>query len=125
MASDKERLGDKHVFVLPYTQYEIAMIGWVLGALFSLLFPFYLKVRDGQLTWADFNIGYLINFVITLGTGVMVSLLVFSIWIIPEGSQIVVLVIAFLTSAGFDDTVMKQVLKLLGVYEGIWVRLKS
>ena len=113
------------MFVLPYSNYEIAMIGWILGAIFTLLFPFYLKVRDGQLTWKDFNIGYLINFAITLGAGVLVSLLVFSIWIIPEGSQITVFVIAFLTSAGFDQTVMKQVLKLLGVYEAIWIRLKG
>ena len=111
--------------ILPFTQYEIAMLGWILGALFTLIFPFYLKVRDGQLSWSDFNIGYLINFAMTLGIGVLVSLLVFSVWIIPEGSQIVVFVIAFFTSAGFDDAVMKQILKLLGVYEGIWIRLKS
>jgi len=111
--------------LLPYTQYEIAMIGWILGALFTLLFPFYLKVRDGQLTWSDFNIGYLINFAITLAIGVLVSLLVFAVWVIPVGSQLTVFAIAFLTSAGFDQTVMKQVLKLLGVYELIWIRLKG
>lgn len=111
--------------LIPFTQYETAMIGWILGAIFTLLFPFYLKVRDGQLTWSDFNVGYLINFAMTLGVGVLVSLLVFAVWIIPEGSQIVVFVIAFLTSAGFDDTVMKQILKVLGVYEGIWIRLKG
>ena len=112
--------------VLPsFTAYEIALIGWILGAIYSLLLPFYLKVRSNQLTWSEFNVGYLINFVITIITGVAFSLLVFAVWVIPEGSQIVVFITAFFIAAGLDEAALKRLLKAIGAYEAIYNRLNK
>jgi len=102
-----------------------ALVGWILGAIYSLVFPFYLKVKDGSLSWSEFNLGYIVNFLITLGTGVAISLLVFSTWIIPTGSWFIVLVIAFLTAAGFDQEFIIRVLKAIGLYEAIYNRSKG
>lgn len=109
--------------LLPFTTYEMALYGWILGALFTLLFPFYLKVRAGDLTWSDFNYGYLVNFLITIFVGVTIALGIFEMWIIPEGSQFIIFIVSFLTSAGFDDSVIKEILKIIGLYESVWKRL--
>jgi len=106
------------------TAYQIALIGWILGAIFSLVYPFYLKVRKGKLFWSDFNYGYVVNFIITIITGVGASLLIFAVWIIPEGSQLVVLVTAFLMAAGFDQEVIIRVLGKLGLYQALYDRVK-
>ena len=95
----------------------VAGIGWSLGALVSLILPFYLKIRAGTLTWSDFNAGYLINFFITILLGIGASLAIFALWTIPQGSQMTVFVISFFASSGFDSELMKRILKWIGVYE--------
>ena len=94
-----------------------ALIGWILGALYSLLGIFYLKVRRGDLTWADFNVGFLINFVTNLFLGVAVSLLIFFTWTIPDGSWWAVLLISFGASAGIDQELIIRILKVIGIYK--------
>ena len=102
-----------------------ALVGWIFGALYSLILPFYFKVHAGTLTWSDFNIGYIVNFLITLGTGVAISLLVFATWIIPEGAWFIVLAMAFMTAAGFDQELIIKVLNRIGVYEFVYNRMKG
>lgn len=97
--------------------FQIGMIGWILGTLWTLLFPFYLKIKKGELTLADFNYGYLVNFLTTIAIGIFVSLLVFEMWMIPVEADWLVFVIAFLTAAGMDDTVLKELFKWMGLYE--------
>ncbi len=102
-----------------------ALVGWILGALYSLILPFYFKVRAGTLGWPDFNVGYIVNFLITLSTGVAISLLVFATWTIPTGTWFIVLVIAFFTAAGFDQEFIIKVLDTIGLYDAVWTRLKG
>ncbi|MHA2024171.1 MAG: hypothetical protein ACTSWQ_10970 [Candidatus Thorarchaeota archaeon] len=97
-----------------------ALVGWVLGALYSLLLPFYFKVRAGDLDYSEFNFGYIVNFLITLITGVAISLLVFATWTIPEGSWFIILLVAFMTAAGFDQELIIKVLNAIGLYEAVW-----
>ena len=99
-----------------------ALIGWALGAIYSLLFVFYLKVRSGEFDWNEFNLGYLVNFLITLVMGVALSLLVFATWTIPEGSWFIVLIISFMTAAGFDQELIIKVLGAIGLYEKVLER---
>lgn len=99
--------------------FQIAMIGWILGTLWTLLEPFYWKIRKGELTWADFDYVYFVNFFSTLLIGVFLGLLVFEFWTIPAGADWVAFVIAFLTAAGLDDTVLKELFKWTGLYERI------
>jgi len=98
--------------------FQISMIGWILGTLWTLLFPFYLKIRKGELTLADFNYGYLVNFFTTLAIGVFVSLLVFEFWLIPTAeADWLIFIISFLTAAGMDDTILKELYKWIGLYK--------
>jgi len=99
------------------TIFEIALIGWILGTLWTLLEPFYWKIHKGELTLADFNYGYLVNFFTTLAIGVFVSLLVFEMWMIPSEADWLVFIMAFLTAAGMDDTVLKELFKWIGLYK--------
>jgi len=113
------------LFSLSLTIDQWALVGWILGALYSLVFPFYLKVRDGSLTWSDFNAGYLVNFLITLGGGIAISLLVFATWTIPAGSWFIVAIISFLTAAGFDQEFIIKVLDAIGLYEFVWNKTRG
>lgn len=108
-----------HMQLLELSNYEFALIGWIFGGLWAMLLPFYLKIRAGTLTWRDFNYGYLINFFTSLAIGIGASLLIFAVWIIPEGSVFTIIIIAFGTSAGLDSTVIKQILKVIGLFEKI------
>ena len=97
--------------------FEIALLGWFLGTLWTLLEPFFWKVHKGELTWADFNYGYIVNFFTTLAIGVFISLTLFTMWTIPQEVGWLVLITAFLTAAGLDDTVLKELFKWIGLYK--------
>jgi len=100
-----------------FPTFQLGMIAWILGTLWTLLLPFYLKIRKGELTWGDFNYGYLVNFFTTIAIGIFAGLLVFEMWTIPLEVDWLVFVISFLTAAGMDDTVLKELFKWLGLYE--------
>ena len=97
--------------------FQIAMIGWILGTLWTLLMPFYLKIRKGELTLADFNYGYMVNFLTTIAIGIFASLVIFEAWPIPTEADWLVFAMAFLSAAGMDDTVLKELFKWVGLYE--------
>lgn len=105
--------------------FDFAMIGWILGTLWTLLFPFYLKIKKGELTLADFNYGYLVNFFTTLAIGIFVSMFVFTTWAIPVESGWMVFVISLLTAAGMDDTILKEFFKWVGLYKKLENRRAS
>jgi hypothetical protein len=99
-----------------------ALVGWILGALYSLLVPFYLKVRADEFDWNEFNFGFLVNFIINLIIGVAVSLLVFATWTIPEGAWWAVAILAFGASAGIDQEVIIKILNAIGLYQKVLER---
>lgn len=101
------------------TTFDIGFLGWVLGALYSLILPFYLKIRSGQLTWSDFNYGFIVNFITTIVIGLGVSIALFATWSFPAGGDLVLFATAFFMAAGIDDTLLKEILKVLGVYRKI------
>jgi ABC-type multidrug transport system permease subunit len=100
--------------------YESALIGWTLGALYMLLLPFYFKVRRGELTWKDFNLGYLINFATSIMSGLAASLFLFILWDIPNESNLAVLIIAFFVAIGYDKEAIERILEKFKVYEKVF-----
>lgn len=99
------------------TMYQIGLIGWIAGALYSFCFPFYLKIRSGELTLRDLNVAYLVSFLSNLAIGVVLSLILFETFLIPEGGQLIVLITAFWFSAGLDSQGLKQILKAIGAVD--------
>ena len=102
-----------------------ALVGWIVGAVYSFLLIFYGKVRAGKLTWADFNYGFIVNFITNLIAGVTASLFVFAVWTIPNETWFIVVIFAALTAAGFDQEFIKRILNKLGLYRYVfdrWIR---
>lgn len=107
------------------TNYETALVAWILGTLYSLLLPFYFKVRSGEMKWSDFNPGFLINTVISIAIGIIIGLEWFAVWTIPDGSQWQIFVTAFFMAAGFDQEFIVRILKRIGIYESIFNRINN
>lgn len=93
-----------------------ALLGWIIGAVYSAFLIFYGKVRAGKLTMADFNFGFIVNFILNLIIGVAASLLIFSTWTIPTETWWVVAIFSFGAAAGIDQEGIKTILDKIGLY---------
>ena len=108
------------LFDLTLTQWTA--IAWALGALWSLLLPYYRKWRESGKT-LEFNFAYLVNFVISIITGLTVAFSMFLTWVPPDTIAPVVIVIAFFAGAGVDKNVIQEILKLVDFYQKLWNKL--
>jgi hypothetical protein len=105
--------------IIGLTIQEWTLVAWVAGALWSILLPYFRKWKESGFI-LQFNPGYLVNFFMSVGIGVTLSLTVYATWTPPDVLAPLILLGAFLAGAGIDNKVFQDILKWVNFYSKIW-----